>query len=308
MWVFNACGQGVLDYNNGTAAFTVGRTLTGQTSNATGVIKAKTGTAAAGTLTLWQVSGIFQNGEIIKDNKASNPGIAQVNGAPAMTVSPECCFQMGGCGDPMRPYPPPRQASPRAERDPSLAYDLSDYGHLGYDPALGAPNPNAPVQNQYTGTWAMYKPASARPEVGQMLAHHILGEFTCLSTTTTTTIVSTTTTTMPPTLISLDEFKAIAGNRKVTILWTTASETDNAGFNIYRGTEENGVYTKINAELIPANGSPSTSATYQFIDKPVKNRTTYWYKLEDIDLKGEATVYGPVSAKPGFFGIFSKKK
>ena len=154
----------------------------------------------------------------------------------------------------------------------------------------------------------MYKPASARPEVGQMLAHHILGEFTCVSTTTTTTIASTTTTTIPPTLISLDEFKAIAGNRKVTVIWTTASEIDNAGFNIYRSTEENGVYTKINAELIPANGSPSTSATYQFIDKPVKNRTTYWYKLEDIDLKGEATVYGPVSAKPGFFGIFSKKK
>jgi hypothetical protein len=120
--------------------------------------------------------------------------------------------------------------------------------------------------------------------------------------------VSTTTTTIQPTLITIDEFKAIPGNRKVTVLWTTASEIDNAGFNIYRGTEENGVYTKINAELIPANGSPSTSATYQYIDKPVKNRTTYWYKLEDIDLKGEATVYGPVSAKPGFFGIFNKKK
>jgi hypothetical protein len=153
----------------------------------------------------------------------------------------------------------------------------------------------------------MYKPASARPEVGQMLAQHILGEFTCASSTTTT-IASTTTTTIPPTVISLDEFKAIPGNRKVTVLWTTASEIDNAGFNIYRSTEEDGTYTKINAELIQAKGSPSTSSAYQFIDQPLKNRKTYWYKLEDVDLKGEATLHGPVSAKPGFFSIFSKKK
>jgi hypothetical protein len=37
---------------------------------------------------------------------------------------------------------------------------------------------------------------------------------------------------------------------------------------------------------------------------------TYDYKLEDIDLKGESTIHGPVSAKPrwfcGMFGIFGK--
>ena len=139
-----------------------------------------------------------------------------------------------------------------------------------------------------------------------MLAHHILGQFTCASSTTTT-IASTTTTTIPPTVISLDEFKAIPGNRKVTIIWSTASEIDNAGFNIYRSTEEDGTYTKINTELIPANGSAVISATYQFVDKPVNNRTTYWYKLEDINQRGEETMHGPVSAKPGFFSIFRKK-
>jgi hypothetical protein len=126
-----------------------------------------------------------------------------------------------------------------------------------------------------------------------MLAQHVLNEFEC--------------TAIPPTAINLADFKAIAGYRKVTITWTTASEIDNAGFNVYRSTEENGPYTKINAELISAKGSPATSATYQFIDKPVKNRTTYWYKLEDIDVKGQATMHGPVSAKTGFFSIFRKK-
>jgi len=70
----------------------------------------------------------------------------------------DCCFTMGGCGD-SRPYPPPRQTPMDEEMgafDPSLGFDLSDYGHLGYDSALGPPDPNGPVQDQYTGTWAMW--------------------------------------------------------------------------------------------------------------------------------------------------------
>jgi hypothetical protein len=88
-----------------------------------------------------------------------------------------CCFTMGGCGDPARPYPPPRQAlisQAIDDMDPSLAYAVSEYGHLGYDPALGPPDPNAPVQDQYTGTWAMYVPPDDDPRVGQLLANHVL--------------------------------------------------------------------------------------------------------------------------------------
>jgi hypothetical protein len=296
IWVDNACGKGVINYINGTGDFRLNRTVTGQTSKAKGTIIAKTGTTSSGSLTVWKISGIFQNGEIIKDDRT---GSAQVNGSPVMTVSPACCFTMGGCDDTMRPYPPPRQTTgARDDMDPSLAYDLSDYGHLGYDPALGAPNPDMPVQNQYTGTWEMYKPASARPEVGEMLAKHILNEFECTSTTTTTA---------PATVINLQDFQAIPGNRKVTLIWTTASEIDNVGFNIYRSSEKDGSYERINAELIPAKGSPATSSTYQFTDKPVRNRKTYWYKLEDIDTQGKVTMHGPVSAKPGFFAVLSRK-
>ncbi len=88
----------------------------------------------------------------------------------------ECCFEMGGCKD-GRPYPPPRQTplnKARDDMDPSLAYDVSDYGHLGYDPSLGAPDPDQPVQGQYTGTWALYRPPNADPRVGQLLAKYVL--------------------------------------------------------------------------------------------------------------------------------------
>jgi len=83
---------------------------------------------------------------------------------------------MGGCAD-GRPYPPPRQTpidEEREELDASLGFDVSEYGHLGYDPALGPPDPNAPVQDQYTGTWAMWILPNDDPRVGKLLAKHVL--------------------------------------------------------------------------------------------------------------------------------------
>jgi hypothetical protein len=88
----------------------------------------------------------------------------------------------------------------------------------------------------------------------------------------------------------------------VVLSWTTASEIDNAGFNLYRSESADGEYVKINASLIPAEGSPTQGATYQYVDRDVKNRTTYYYKLEDIDLNGNSTMHGPVSAEPRRLG------
>jgi len=58
--------------------------------------------------------------------------------------------------------------------DPSLVYDLSDYGNLGYDSALGPPDPNGPVQDQYTGTWAVWEAPNNDPRVGKLLAQYVL--------------------------------------------------------------------------------------------------------------------------------------
>ena len=63
-------------------------------------------------------------------------------------------------------------------------------------------------------------------------------------------------------------------------------------------TAENGEYIKINNSLIPAEGSSTQGASYEFIDSEVQNRKTYYYKLEDIDLNGTSTMHGPVSATP----------
>jgi hypothetical protein len=136
--------------------------------------------------------------------------------------------------------------------------------------------------------------------------------FTITQTQITTTIaptktVPTTTTTALPTLVSLIEFNAIPGNSTVNLVWSTESEIDNAGFNIYRAESEDGEYVKINDFMIPAQGSSTEGAFYEFIDKDVRNRKTYYYKLEDIDLNGNSTMHDPVSARPRLiFGIFKK--
>jgi predicted phosphodiesterase len=98
----------------------------------------------------------------------------------------------------------------------------------------------------------------------------------------------------PPTLITLASFEAVPSHNK---------EIDNAGFNIYRaGTD--GEYTKINDSIIPAQGTPTNGAQYQFIDNTATNRRTYSYKLEDIDTSGTATLHGPVEATPGLIYLF----
>lgn len=100
------------------------------------------------------------------------------------------------------------------------------------------------------------------------------------------------------TLIELTSFAALPKSSEVILAWSTESEIDNAGFNLYRAEAENSNYIRINASLIPAKGSSTQGASYEFIDSDVQNRVTYYYRLEDIDLSGKSTIHGPVSATP----------
>ncbi len=102
----------------------------------------------------------------------------------------------------------------------------------------------------------------------------------------------------PQSLISLASFEATPGSGRVVLEWETESETDNAGFNLFRSGPGDVAYIQINDALIPAEGSPTRGAVYRFVDTDVANRTTYSYLLEDVDLNGQATQHEPVSAMP----------
>jgi len=99
-----------------------------------------------------------------------------------------------------------------------------------------------------------------------------------------------------PNNVTLGYFAARA-NGFVTLEWTTASELDNAGFNVYRSTSLDGEYTKLNSELIPATANAFEGASYSYTDKEVQPGLTYYYKLEDLSIEGISTFHGPVSAK-----------
>ena len=96
--------------------------------------------------------------------------------------------------------------------------------------------------------------------------------------------------------ITLASFTAKPGKKSVIINWTTETETNNAGFNIYRANAEDGDYVKVNIDIIPADAGGVNGASYQFIDTAVKNRfKKCFYKLGDVDNSGAEVMHGPIS-------------
>ncbi len=90
--------------------------------------------------------------------------------------SGQCCLTMGGCPT-GQSYPPPRQAKLNERRndlDPSLAYDVSEFGHLGYKSELGPPNLSQPIQDQYSGTWSMWQVTEDHRALAKFLADKVV--------------------------------------------------------------------------------------------------------------------------------------
>jgi len=91
----------------------------------------------------------------------------------------------------------------------------------------------------------------------------------------------------PPRVVTITDFHAEGHSDRVQVFWETATETDNAGFNLYRDTSPGGSFgLKLNGTLIPSQVPPGSpvGASYQFTDSNVEPGVTYYYKLEAIDL------------------------
>ncbi|GAH78229.1 unnamed protein product, partial [marine sediment metagenome] len=112
-----------------------------------------------------------------------------------------------------------------------------------------------------------------------------------------------------PTMVNLVEFRAIGLFGKVLVKWKTASEFENAGFNLYRSqnrnadlslhSSENQEWVKLNQTLIPGLGDSLDGKAYHFVDYDVEDGATYYYWLEEIDFNGNKRMYGPVAGHPG---------
>ncbi len=80
----------------------------------------------------------------------------------------------------------------------------------------------------------------------------------------------------------------------ILVEWTTASEMNTAGFNLYRSSQPEGPFVKMNANLIPASPDPLSGGKYKYEDPAVTPGQTYYYKLEDIELGGAKAEHGPI--------------
>ena len=102
--------------------------------------------------------------------------------------------------------------------------------------------------------------------------------------------------------VQLSSFTARAGDGEILLRWVTESERDNAGFEIWRAERADSNYQMISSYIhnpaLAGKINANTRSEYLFRDILVANEKTYWYKLVDVDLTGEKTYHGPLSATP----------
>lgn len=85
----------------------------------------------------------------------------------------------------------------------------------------------------------------------------------------------------------------------LTINWTTESELDIIGFNLYRSDTADGEFLKINEELIPPAADPFIGGEHTFTDEEVTRGQIYYYQLETIDRNGHTTRSEIIELKAG---------
>jgi len=101
--------------------------------------------------------------------------------------------------------------------------------------------------------------------------------------------------------ISFSFFTADAKDDGVLLTWRMESETSTMEWLLERSLEQDDNYSHLTTIL--GNGTTPTPTTYNWFDDGVEVGNTYYYKLGDLDLNGNVTWYGPVSARvPNSFG------
>ncbi len=96
----------------------------------------------------------------------------------------------------------------------------------------------------------------------------------------------------PSVAVTFREFKANASKTGVMLKWQTASESELAGFNIYR--QVHGKRARVNKRIITA-ASNARGHSYAFVDRSLRGSRAvgarYW--LQAINLDGSRSWFGP---------------
>jgi hypothetical protein len=83
-----------------------------------------------------------------------------------------------------------------------------------------------------------------------------------------------------------------------TAHWTTASEEENFGYDVYRGDAENGPFVKLTRQPILGNGTTEETHQYKYVDAGIDPCKDYWYYVESIATDGTREKFTPVFHAP----------
>jgi len=96
--------------------------------------------------------------------------------------------------------------------------------------------------------------------------------------------------------VSITKFSGVRKGNENLLVWTTASESNNKGFEIQHSSTENNFLPIIFIESKATNGNSATILNYQFTDnKPYAGNT--FYRLKQIDINGKASYSNIISIK-----------
>jgi len=99
--------------------------------------------------------------------------------------------------------------------------------------------------------------------------------------------------------IELSKFEVVYKNGNAIINWTTESEINNLGFNIYKSLNDVNNFRKVNLVLIDGAINSSISNNYSYTDNNIEPNKIYYYKLEDVSTSGNTEKHFTVKIQTG---------
>ena len=96
-----------------------------------------------------------------------------------------------------------------------------------------------------------------------------------------------------PLPVTLSSFTAVYANGSSLLEWTTQSETNNSGWNVYRsGTNDANAIVQLNGSMIEGAGTTTSPSDYTYEDNSeAVPGNTYYYWIESVDNGGATSLF-----------------
>jgi hypothetical protein len=80
--------------------------------------------------------------------------------------------------------------------------------------------------------------------------------------------------------------------------WSTASEVDNFGFDIFRSISADGQFEQMNEKPLLGKGTSDVPTEYAYVDSTIDEGVVYYYFVESIAMDGTRERFTPIMKSP----------